>query len=126
MIKNLTQNIQFFCINNHKEPVLMTERERTDDNHDNFFACPRYMRKDEKHPDGFDENETGCNNRLSFSDAGDIIAAFNRVVDEDMASFVFRDYTNYEFTFKSINVVVLSYDSKVIKFGVLNKKAVRE
>lgn len=125
MIKNLTQNIRFFCINDHEEPVLMTERERTDDNHDNFFACPKYMRKDEKHPDGFDKNETGCTNRLSFSDAGDIVVAFNKIVDDDIASFLFRDYTNYSFTLRNISVVVLSYSSEFIKFGVLNRKAVQ-
>lgn len=124
MVKNISENAQFYCINEHEEPVLMKERDRNDDMHDNFFACSKYMRKDERHPDGYDVGEHGCANRLSLADAGDIISKFNQIVEADLNENVICDYTGYTFMHKGIKVRILKYGNGNLKFGILNRKAI--
>lgn len=125
MVTNITKQADFYCMNGHKELVLMKPRERTDNNMDNFYACPKYMRKDEKHPDGHEEWEHGCVNRLSFSDAADILTKFNKTVEEDMMSGTICDYKGCRFIHKNnIEVTILKYQSGHVSFGILNRKAV--
>lgn len=126
MIRNIAENTEFYCMNDiHPEPILFIFRERSDDGRDNFFACPKYMTKDEKHPDGHEPGEQACANRLSFSDAGDIISKFNKIVDDDMTAGNFSDYNNFTFMYKNnIKVKVLEYGGKKLKFGIYNKKAI--
>ena len=128
MLKNLTDKISFYCINGiHEKPVPMVFRERSDDGHDDFYACPKYMLKDDAHPDGHGPDDKACLNRLGLSDAGEIISVFNRIVDEDMQENVFADYTNFSFPYKpGIQVKVLVFSDKEIRFGVLNRRAVKE
>lgn len=126
MVKNIASDTKFYCMNDiHEKPVEMVFRLRTDDTHDNFYACPKYMLKDENHPDGHEADERACTNRLSFSDAGDIIAMFNKIVDDDMTNGCIADYNNFVFTYKNnIKVKVLSYGGKELKFGIYNRKAI--
>lgn len=127
MVKNIAEHASFYCMNEHAEPVLMIQRARTDDNKDNFFACPKYMRKDEQHTNGFGEGETGCKNTLSFALAADILFWFNEMVETDMNSGIMSDYEGCKFTFKNqVEVTVLKDDGKELRFGVLNKKAIRD
>lgn len=126
MVKNLFNNVEFYCMNGHAEPILFTERARTDDTKDDFFACPKYMRKDDKHPDGFGEGETGCKNTLGFSVAGDILFAFNQIVQKDMDEGIMSDYEGLKFTFKNqIEVTILKYSASKIKIGILNTRAIQ-
>ena len=125
MVKNISRNTSFYCMNGHEKPVLMKERERTDDNKDNFLACPKYMRKDEAHPDGFSEDEHGCTNRISLSTAGDIIVEFNKIVQDDLMSGIIADYEGMLFVFKNqIEVTVLKQKGDELHLGILNRKAV--
>lgn len=124
MVRNFVSNPQFYCINGHEKPILMQERERTDDTKDDFFACPKYMQKDEKHPDGYGEGERGCTNRLSFSDAANILLEFNKIVEEDMQDDMIVDYTNLTFNYKQIKVTVLKYGSDTLWLGIYNKRAI--
>lgn len=126
MVKNATGKATFYCMN-HAEPIEMIMRERTDDNHDNFFACPKYMRKDEKHPDGFEDGETGCKNTLSFAIAADILFMFNQMIQADMENTVMSDYEGCKFTFKNqVEVTVLKDTDKELRFGILNLKAIKD
>ena len=112
-------------MNEHPSPILMKERERLDDNKDNFYACPKYMRKDEKHDDGFIEGEKGCLNRLPFSVAGDIIFHFNNIVQKDLENGIITDYEGFKFNYKNqYDVWVLKDEKNELSFGILNRKAV--
>lgn len=110
---------------NHEGPIEMITRERTDDSKDDFYACPKYMRKDERHPDGYSENERACANRLSFTDAGSVLFAFNKMVEEDSISGMFADYTNTVFPVGThIRATVLRHTSNEVWFGIYNRRAI--
>ena len=124
MITNLTKHVTFYCMN-HTEPVEMVMRERSDDSKDDFYACPKYMRKDEKHPDGHTDQERACANRLSFTDAGSVLFAFNKMVEDDGIDGMFADYTHARFSVgKFIDVEVLKHSGNKVRFGIYNRKAV--
>lgn len=126
MVKNLSGKAQFYCMN-HPVPIPLIVRQRTDDRNDNFFACPKYMRKDDAHPDGFDREagETGCANRLSFSDAADLLDKFNKTVETDLMNGEISDYQGYRFTHRQIQAQILKYGGKELRIGILNRKAIQ-
>ena len=125
MIKNLSEKVTFYCLNRHEVPVPMIERERTDDNKDDFYACPKYMLKDEKHPTGHEVNENSCKNTISFADVGNILLEFNKRIETMGVDALFADFTNYKFDYKQISIRVLKFAEDEIKLGVINKNAIK-
>lgn len=119
MIKNFWEQIHFYCIHGHEEPVPM----KVMSGQTPFYACPRYMLKDEEHPDGHEPGEQGCANRVSFTLAMSIVDRFSKVVEEDTAQGNIADYTNMKFTFNGVEVKILKYSPTDVRIGVLNRKA---
>ena len=125
MLTNLSKKVSFFCINGHPEPIPLIIKE----GNNQFYACPKFMVKDDKHPDGYDwsAGEHACNNRLSFNDAADIIVKFSEYVEDGYAKGEMTDWTNFEFMVKKIKVKVLKFDMmNRIEFGILNKGVVTD
>ena len=121
-VSNIGQKASFFCMNGHPEPIKMVIKE----GNNQFYACSKYMVKDEKHPDGYDPDfEKACNNRLSFDDAGDVIMKFSEILAESLMNGEMNDWTNIKFKVKQIDVKILRYSDKHIDFGVVNKRAVK-
>lgn len=122
MISNFWQRIHFFCIHDaHNEPVPFSVMEGSS----SFYACPRYMRKDAAHPDGHEEGERACANRISFRDTEKIVEFFGSMYSEDLANGILMDYTGVEFDLRSYHVKVLRYSMNGdIDLGVINKAAV--
>ena len=118
-VGNLWKRVHFYCIN-HEEPIPMIIMEGNTP----FYACPKYMRKDEKHPDGHEEYEPGCGNRLSFESAFSIVTALANQIADDGPS---ADHTNFKFKpskTSAIYCVVLTDSKERIDIGVLNRRAV--
>ena len=107
--------------NNHDTPVPMYVYEGA---MTPFYACPRYMKKDKDHPNGHEEFEKGCANRVSFEDVRHIVEKLGKQMSEDEASGVIADYTGMRFKWKSVDVVVLKYTNNKITLGVSNKKEI--
>jgi len=120
MIKNLWEKTELYCMN-HKEPVRMYIYEHAVSP---FYACPRYMRKDADHPDGHEENEPGCANRISFDAYWKIVDKFGEIMEADFANGEIQDYTGLRFRWKQIDVKILSYSEKKILIGVSNRKEI--
>ena len=124
MITNFGLNSSFYCLNGHEQPLAMTIKE----GNNQFYACCKYMVKDDKHPDGYDRDlgEVMCTNRLSFDDAGDIIMKFSEIYSDSILNGEMRDWTGYKFKVKRIDVKVLRFTEKHIDFGVVNRKVVKD
>ena len=119
MIKHLWEQITFYCIHGHEEPVPMKVMSGTTQ----FYACPRYMLKDEEHPDGHESGEPGCANRISFALALKIVDRFGKIVEDDTEAGDIVDYTNMRFSLSGVDVQVLKYTPTDVRLGVLNRKA---
>lgn len=120
MITNVWSNINFYCMNGHEEPVKFVRR----DGESPFYACPRYMKRDERNPDGHEADVPACPNRLSFSDAASIVEKFASVVEESILSGEITDFSNFKFDYNMIKVRVLSYDDDEVRIGIINRKAI--
>lgn len=120
MINNLWSIVHFYCINGHTNPVLMDVKE----GNDKFFACPRYMLRDEKHPNGHKPEKPGCANHISFGEAEKIVSMLSERIEEAMQEMDFRDFTGDTFHYRMIDVKVLKYSDDEIQLGVINRKAV--
>ena len=116
-------NIKFYFINNHKKPVKMTIMNGQTGQ---FFACPKYMLKDDNHPDGHDADERACSNRLSFMDAEQIVVALSKEVEDDLMNGIMGDYTGTIIHVKQIDAKVLDYSDSKIKIGIVNRRTVKE
>ena len=121
MIKNIWNKVTFFCMN-HEEPLPFYEY-RTEK--ETFYACHKYMKKDEDHPDGHEENEPACFNRLSFTTAADIVSRFASIMEEDSLMGTQADYKGMRFIVKNIEVKVLRYTPSEIRFGIINRSVFR-
>lgn len=122
MITNVWSNISFYCNNGHEEPVKFVKREGESP----FYACPRYMRRDEKHPDGHEMDEPACPNRVSFNDAASIVEKFAAVVEESILSGEITDFSNFKFNYKMYQVTILSYDDDEVQIGIINRRAIEQ
>lgn len=116
-------NIKFYCINNRQKPVKMTIMNGQTGQ---FFACPKYMLKDENHPDGHDADERACSNRLSFMDAEQIVVALSKEVEDDLMNGIMGDYTGTIIHVKQIDAKVLDYSDSKIKIGIVNRRTIKE
>lgn len=121
MVKNIGENARFYCMHGHKEPIEMVIKE----GHSVFYACPKYMAKDEAHPDGYVRGEElACTNQLSFDDAYGLLMDLDRQIEEDLSEMVIGDYTNTKLKHKSIDAKVLVYKKDRLDIGVINKRAI--
>ena len=119
MIINGWKNIKFYCMN-HETPIPMTVFE----GHTSFYNCSRYFLKDDEHPDGHEEGERGCANRLSFTMAVNIVEKISKKIEEDM----FGDFTGMKMRYNGIEVKVLEYSMEkgLTKIGINNTNQVRD
>lgn len=121
MILNFWNGISFYCMNGHEDPVPMVVMEGSTP----FYACPKYMLKDEAHPDGHEPGEPGCPNRLSFTDAEQIVLTFSRMVEQAMEDDEIVDFTGLSFKYKMIQAKILKYRNKEdVRIGILNRRAI--
>lgn len=118
-VSNLWERVQFYC-SNHEEPIPMIVMQGSTP----FYACPKYMLKDEDHPEGHELNEVACSNRISFESSLSVVSALEKLVAEAGPS---ADLTHCSFKpskMSAIECVVLQYDMACIKIGILNRRAV--
>lgn len=116
-------NITFYCINKHEKPVKMVIMNGQTGQ---FYACPKYMLKDDKHPDGHEADERACANRLSFMDAEQIVMLLSKEVEEDLENGIMGNYKGITIRLKQIDAVVLEYSDYKIEIGIINHKAIEE
>ena len=113
-----SHEISFYCMNGHEEPVPMVIMEGDTP----FYACPRYMALDEKHPDGHGPDEPMCMNRFSLTDAEDIVMKLSKIIEEDiMDDVLVVTVLHYEDAPDDENLE----DKPLICLGVLNKLRAR-
>lgn len=119
MVTNIWKNIEFSCMG-HDRPIPFYVYEGSASP---FYACPKYMLKDEAHPNGHDDLEPACANRLSFNMAISIVDRISKEIETDLSDGVVADYTGWKFTYKNIDVKILEYSQTkgVTKIGILNK-----
>lgn len=122
-------DIEFYCTNDHDEPVPMVIMKGVSQ----FYACPKYMKMDEQHPDGYGIDEVMCMNRFSLINAEEIVLAFSKIVENDIMNNTECDYTGHVFDVKktgtNLKVTVLYYESfprgdyekPRLHLGVLNR-----
>ena len=123
-VSNLWENLEFYC-GNHEERIPMVIQE----GQSKFFACPKYMLKDEKHPDGHEADEKACVNRISFDDIGNIMMALHSVMSNAVADpGEMIDFNGYSFKHKSYDVKILKYNEFTgkIKLSILNRKVLQK
>lgn len=120
MITGFWKNFTIFCMNGHEEPVEMVVMEGSTP----FYACPRYMLKDKKHPDGHEEGEPSCPNRISMTAVSNLMNKFMQIVEKDEDEGVIGDYTGMQFTYNGIKVKVLKYSVNDTRLGIVNRRAI--
>lgn len=121
MITGFGKDVSFFCMN-HPKPVPFVVMEGNTP----FYACPRYMRKDDEHPDGHEPDEKMCMNRLSFHSAQSVLDKMMHIVEKDVKEGVIAaDYKGLTFSVDGVDVTVLKYSlDEGIKFGIINRRAI--
>lgn len=118
MIKNLWEKIELLCMN-HEEPVPMYVYTGA---MTPFYACPKYMLKDEDHPDGHEPYESGCANRASFDDIRHLVELLGKEIEKEESDCSYFDFTGTKLHWKTINAVVLDYSPQSIKLGIMNTR----
>ena len=117
MLKNLWDKVEFYCCN-HNEPQLMYEYPSNTP----FYACRRYMRKDTLHPDGHEDNEPSCTNRLSYYAAASVLEKLNELIEAEMDDDCFGDYTDMAFVSRGMRIRILDFTDRNLKLGVQGMK----
>lgn len=115
VIKNLWKETEFYCSHRH-EPVKMSYNSGP---HSLFYSCPKY------YPDNRNENEQACPMRINMVDAEAVLEKLSAYIEDDWANDIERDYTNFEFDYKSVHVKVLEYHDGHFKLNIFNKKALK-
>lgn len=118
MLKNLWSQIELQCLKHHV-PMYVYEGTGTP-----FYACPKYMKKDEKHPDGHEENERGCANRISFDDYRHLVEKISADLEKALLNNEMPDLTGNKYHWKSVDAEITKYTDKKIILSVLNKKEI--
>ena len=122
MVMNLWNRIHFCCKHRHEQPIPFKVMEGTSA----FYACPKYMRQDEEHPDGHTEDEPACPNRVSFTDAEKIVSMLSDEVQESLLNGEMTDFTGLKYKYKYYDVEVLKYNDDRIELAVLNNRAIHQ
>ena len=107
-------------MNGHEEPIPMIVMEGSS----SFYACPHYMLKDDNHPDGRDEDEKMCVNRISFTALTNIVNKLMKMVEKDDENGIIADYTGKKFDYNGITVTILKYSMNSFHIGILNRRAI--
>lgn len=116
MIKNLWKQTKFICSYRH-EPTEMTIHEGIN-GASPFYSCPHYYEENRA------KDETrACPMRLNFVDAEALLDAFSNAVEKDIAEDKVRDYSGYEYDYKTIHADVINYNDKELNLNVYNKKS---
>ncbi len=128
MVKNIWKKTSFYCNNPlHEEPVPMVFKEGAISS---FYACPKYMKKDSQHPDGHEEDERACANRLSFDAAQNIMMAISDKISEAYFKGIVIDLTGQTFRVRYASMIyevsVLLHRQDKIKIGIVNTSAVKK
>ncbi len=122
MGKNIWRNKKFCCCE-HGEPIEMYVFQHPMIE-ESFYACPRYMKKDENHPNGHGPDEPSCTNRLSINDAVGIMNKLDRTAEEAAANGEIIDYTNMRIRQKSITATIVRSTDKEMLIGIKNERKV--
>jgi len=120
MVKNLFDGLTVYCLN-HEEPVRMDVKSGSS----LFYACPKYMRKDDEHPDGHEETERACANRISFTDLEKIMEQISQEVEDAAFAGQEFDITGLRGKIRTLEYRVLKYEPGDIRLGILNRMAIR-
>lgn len=120
MIQNFWSNTKIYCMNGHKEPIPMIVMSGTS----SFYACPHYMLKNEKHPDGHSEDEKMCTNRISFTALTNVMSKLMKIVEKDDEDGIIADYTGKTIEYNGIKITVLKYHLNTFHIGILNRRAI--
>ena len=118
MLKNLWSRIELHCMTHHV-PMYVYSGAATP-----FYACPKYMKKDEEHPDGHDENERGCANRASFDDVMHLVEKFGKQIAEDESQGNVVDYTGLKLKWKTVDAVITKYSADKIIMEIKNRREI--
>lgn len=90
-----------------------------------FYACPRYMKKDENHPNGHEEGEKSCTNRLSIEEARHIMEKLDELADEAAANHEFPDFTNLVIKRKNgVTAKIIKYTPEETLISIKNTRKV--
>ena len=119
MLSNFWKGLTFYCVNGHEHPIQMVYKEGGS----LFYACPKYMPADDRHPDGHERYEAACPNRLSCTDAEKIVSMLSDAVQDSLSGDDFCDFTGCRFNLRQISVEVLRYSDGDIRLGILNRGA---
>ena len=110
MVKNIGSHIRFYCME-HKTPVPFVE----DGNHPQFI-CAHHFRKDEEHPDGYEEEK--CDEVLRFTDYEKIVGKIEERIEKDSVERVEANYKGLRFSYKTLKAVVIKHSEKHIDVGI--------
>lgn len=120
MVKNLWSKISIYCMD-HEKPVRMYVYTGSETP---FYACPRYMLKDDDHPDGHAPDEKGCANRASFEAVRHLVEELGRKIEEDAENGIVMDYTGTKLKWRQISAQVLSWTNLHISIGIRNSGSI--
>lgn len=118
MIKNFWDGISVYCLN-HEKPIRMIVMEGDTP----FYACPRYMTKDEKHPDGHEPGEMMCRNRISFSAFTKVVEKYMSIVESYERQGCVGNFTGLTFEAGGVQAKILRDSVNDVRIGILNQKA---
>ena len=82
------------------------------------------MKKDDKHPNGYEEGERACANRISFDDVRHLVEKFGDIIQNDEENGVIANYKGMKMKWKSIDAIVLEYEKEKIVLGINNRKEI--
>lgn len=111
MIQNLW-SITKICCGCHDEPITMRLQNGPKSI---FYACPEYEKKY--------HGEKGCPNRVSTEIVEEIINLIGSKIEEAEQNGEELNLTNYRFTHKAVECVVVKYSPFFIKISLKNKRA---
>lgn len=122
MLSNACSNIEFYCMN-HEPPIPLYVYP---DSNSPFYACKKFMAKDDEHPDGHEVGEPACSNRLSFALAAAIMDKISSAIEETVREGDIVDWNGWQFKYKGIRVKILEYSLRggVSKVGIDNQNVI--
>ena len=120
MIKNIWDTVEFVCLE-HDPPVPLYVYEYSVTP---FYACPKYMLKDEAHPNGHEKDEKACANRISFNDAMKIVEKMSAEIEAMGIGGFNSDHTGMRIKYKTIDAEVLLFTDEKVVIGVINRKRI--
>lgn len=112
MITNFERGLKYYCTC-HGEPIEMVQQEGSS----TFLACPKFFVRDDKHPDGREQEEPPCYNRISYYDADKIIEKYMATIERMTLTGATLDSD-----FAGITVKYKEHEAKLLKCNFFTKK----